>query len=82
MGEFEDTVARAVISAYDALPAKSKPKPRPNATEWVPLSGIVIETADSELVCVALGTGMKCLPQSKIALAKGLVLHDCHAEVE
>lgn len=27
-------------------------------------------------------TGMKVLPSSKIPLARGLVLHDCHAEVE
>ncbi|KAH8145002.1 uncharacterized protein LAJ45_11022 [Morchella importuna] len=82
MGELEDTIARAVISAYNALPAKSKPKPRPDATEWVPLSGVVLETGEGEVVCAALGTGMKCLPHSKIPLAKGLVLHDCHAEVE
>lgn len=33
------------------------------------------------LTCVALATGMKCLPQSKLPLAKGNVLHDWHAEV-
>ncbi|KAK5122234.1 hypothetical protein LTR85_004144 [Meristemomyces frigidus] len=33
------------------------------------------------LFCAALATGMKCLPQSKIPLAKGNVLHDWHAEV-
>jgi hypothetical protein len=27
-------------------------------------------------------TGMKVLPASKVPLAKGLVLHDCHAEVK
>lgn len=27
-------------------------------------------------------TGMKCLPHSKITLSAGMVLHDCHAEVE
>lgn len=26
-------------------------------------------------------TGMKCLPQSKIAQAEGIVLHDWHAEI-
>ena len=35
----------------------------------------------SPLTCVALATGMKCLPQSKLPLAKGNVLHDWHAEV-
>jgi hypothetical protein len=55
MGELEDAIARAVISAYNALPAKSKPKPRPDATEWVPLSGVVLETGEGEAVCAALG---------------------------
>lgn len=35
----------------------------------------------SPLVCVALATGMKCLPRSKVANARGNVLHDWHAEV-
>lgn len=34
-----------------------------------------------ELQCMALGTGMKCLPESKVPLANGNVLHDWHAEV-
>lgn len=55
MGEFEDTVARTVIAAFTALPAKSKPKLRPDATEWVPLAGITLETTGGEVVCVALG---------------------------
>ena len=29
----------------------------------------------------AVSTGMKCLPRSKIPNAKGIVLHDCHAEI-
>nr|POE88180.1 trna-specific adenosine deaminase 1 [Quercus suber] len=33
------------------------------------------------LLCAALATGMKCLPQSKIAQARGNVLHDWHAEI-
>jgi tRNA-specific adenosine deaminase 1 len=33
------------------------------------------------LTCVALATGMKCLPHDKLPLAKGNVLHDCHAEI-
>lgn len=34
-----------------------------------------------ELTCAAVATGMKCLPASKVAQAKGNVLHDWHAEV-
>ena len=33
------------------------------------------------LTCVALATGMKCLPHAKLAQAQGDVLHDWHAEV-
>ncbi|KFY21200.1 hypothetical protein V491_03083, partial [Pseudogymnoascus sp. VKM F-3775] len=33
------------------------------------------------LTCLALGTGMKCLPSKKIPKANGTVLHDWHAEV-
>lgn len=54
MGEFEDTIARTVITAFSTLPAKSKPKPRPDATEWVPLAGITLETGAGEMICVAL----------------------------
>ena len=33
------------------------------------------------LTCLALATGMKCLPASKLSVADGYVLHDWHAEV-
>ncbi|KXX79269.1 tRNA-specific adenosine deaminase 1 [Madurella mycetomatis] len=33
------------------------------------------------LKCVALATGMKCLPASKLSQANGVALHDWHAEV-
>ncbi|RPA95013.1 hypothetical protein L873DRAFT_1775382 [Choiromyces venosus 120613-1] len=77
----EDKIASAALSAYAALPKKNKPLGRGDATEWVPLSGVVLGCAGGEVVCVALGTGMKCLPKNKIYLAGGMVLHDCHAEV-
>lgn len=35
----------------------------------------------SSLTCVALATGMKCLPREKIPLVQGNVLHDWHAEI-
>lgn len=37
--------------------------------------------ASPSLKCAALATGMKCLPQEKLELAKGNILHDWHAEV-
>lgn len=54
MGESEDTIARTVIAAFSALPAKSKPKQRPDCAEWVPLAGIALETSGGEMICVAL----------------------------
>nr|POF15011.1 trna-specific adenosine deaminase 1 [Quercus suber] len=39
------------------------------------------ECFSSRLMCAALATGMKCLPQSKLAQAQGNVLHDWHAEI-
>lgn len=45
-----------------------------------------LETHDSSaenapFTCVALGTGMKCLPAAKVPSAKGNILHDWHSEI-
>lgn len=38
-----DAVAECVLRAFEALPAKAKPRTYPNGSrEWVPLSGIVV----------------------------------------
>ncbi|EPE04649.1 trna-specific adenosine deaminase [Ophiostoma piceae UAMH 11346] len=77
-----DLIAQAVLKEFDSLPANRKPVVRGNGLrEWVPLSGIVAEFEGGEYVCVALATGMKCLPTSKLALSKGVGIHDWHAEV-
>ncbi|KZF22175.1 hypothetical protein L228DRAFT_283349 [Xylona heveae TC161] len=82
MTRFEDQIADTVLETFDALPAKRKPRQREDGSrEWVPLSGIVLSKGSNELACVSLGTGMKCLPRSKIPQANGMVLHDCHAEI-
>ncbi|KAM0524743.1 hypothetical protein ACHAPE_000843 [Trichoderma viride] len=74
-------IARAVISQFEKLPSKRKPCVRDNGLhEWVPLGGIVAER-NGNLTCLALATGMKCLPASKLAEAKGVAIHDWHAEV-
>ncbi|PTB70540.1 hypothetical protein BBK36DRAFT_1108142 [Trichoderma citrinoviride] len=74
-------IARTVISQFDKLPSKRKPCVRDNGlNEWVPLSGIVAER-NGVLTCLALATGMKCLPASKLPEAKGVAIHDWHAEV-
>lgn len=80
-----DLVASTVIDQFEALPQKYKPL-QPMDTRfhnWIHLAGIVLTGLASEAKpkCVALGTGMKCLPMHKVAVAKGNVLHDCHAEI-
>ncbi|KAF2139526.1 uncharacterized protein K452DRAFT_274870 [Aplosporella prunicola CBS 121167] len=84
----DDDVAECVLRAFDALPPKRKPRARDAASrEWVPLAGVVLANMASmpadtgALTCAALGTGMKCLPASRIPAANGVVLHDWHAEV-
>ncbi|KAH6630448.1 adenosine deaminase/editase [Chaetomium sp. MPI-SDFR-AT-0129] len=76
-----NAIASVVLEEFKKLPAKRKPSVRDNGIrEWVPLSGIVVEGPNG-LKCVALATGMKCLPASKLAQSKGIALHDWHAEV-
>ncbi|KAI5867423.1 adenosine deaminase/editase [Durotheca rogersii] len=83
-----DDIASLVLSQFDKLPAKRKPQVRANGVrEWVPLSGIVAQETTNYGVYPwhadgqTRRTGMKCLPTSKIAGARGNVLHDWHAEV-
>ncbi|KFX99198.1 hypothetical protein O988_03991 [Pseudogymnoascus sp. VKM F-3808] len=76
-----DSIAETVLKKFNALPKKRKPIQRADhRREWVPLAGIVAQGEDG-LTCLALGTGMKCLPANKIPDANGAVLHDWHAEV-
>ncbi|KAK0737548.1 adenosine deaminase/editase [Apiosordaria backusii] len=76
-----DEVATVVLAEFQKLPTKRKPAVRDNGLhEWVPLSGIVAK-GPTFLKCVALATGMKCLPASKLPQANGVAIHDWHAEV-
>ncbi|KAF4344618.1 tRNA-specific adenosine deaminase 1 [Fusarium beomiforme] len=76
-----DLIAHAVLQQFSKLPPKRKPAVRDNGIhEWVPLSGIVAEK-DGVLKCLALATGMKCLPASKVSQSNGIGIHDWHAEV-
>ncbi|KAH7336247.1 adenosine deaminase/editase [Rhexocercosporidium sp. MPI-PUGE-AT-0058] len=76
-----DEIADVVLREFDKWPNKRKPLLRGDGVrEWVPLSGIVAQGSNG-LVCLAVATGMKCLPQNKIAQAQGVTLHDWHAEV-
>ncbi|KAF2209314.1 hypothetical protein CERZMDRAFT_47354 [Cercospora zeae-maydis SCOH1-5] len=80
-----DVIAECILRTFEALPAKCKPRTLPNGRqEWVPLAGIVLTkgpVTSATVECAALATGMKCLPQSKLGMANGNVLHDWHAEI-
>lgn len=83
MGTLENRVVVAIHGKFNALPTKSKPRRFTNSNqEWVPLSGIAVIGDDESITCLALGTGMKCLPGTKLSLLdSGAVLHDWHAEI-
>ncbi|KAL2014706.1 hypothetical protein VTN00DRAFT_2231 [Thermoascus crustaceus] len=79
-------IASLVHDHFNALPARCKPTIHPDGSrEWIPMSGIVVvkgqDTPSETLTCVAVTTGAKCLSASQIPRCRGLVLHDCHAEI-
>ncbi|KAJ5085795.1 hypothetical protein N7532_010566 [Penicillium argentinense] len=66
-------IAALVHAHFDALPQRSKPHVYPDGSrEWIPMTGIV---------AVLSRSGAKCLSASHIPRCRGLVLHDCHAEI-
>ncbi len=83
MCTIQDRTVIAILERFHALPAKSKPRTcTTGMQEWVPLSGIVAIGDNETITCLALGTGMKCLPGSNPSLLhSGTVLHDWHAEI-
>ncbi|KAK0390926.1 hypothetical protein NLU13_0429 [Sarocladium strictum] len=81
MNASADAIAAVVLAQFAKLPSKRKPAVRDNGLrEWVPLSGIVLEK-DGHLTCIALATGMKCLPASRLPDCNGIGIHDWHAEI-
>ena len=82
MESLQDRAVKAIHEKFYTLPKKSKPGMLNNGTqEWVPLSGIVVIGENESVTCLALATGMKCLPESSLSFLDGeAVLHDWHAE--
>ncbi|GAA99318.1 uncharacterized protein L969DRAFT_102688 [Mixia osmundae IAM 14324] len=75
-----DSIAQCVLTRYDRLPRSCKPLRRANGKEeWTVLAGIVLRK-DEQLLCISLGTGVRCLPHEQLP-KHGDILHDCHAEV-
>ena len=84
MPSLAEKVAHIALAKFDSLPGKCKPRSLPDGRkEWTPMSAVVLAQigGDQNLTCVSLATGTKCLPASALPRCKGLVLHDCHAEV-
>lgn len=47
-----DAIADCVLSTFDGLPDKRKPRPRSHGSrEWVPLSGIVLSKSNHPTNC-------------------------------
>ncbi|KAH7176525.1 adenosine deaminase/editase [Dactylonectria macrodidyma] len=81
MTSHPNLIAKVVLQQFQTLPSKRKPRIHSNGTlEWVPLSGIVAEK-NGILTCLALATGMKCLPYDKVSESNGVGIHDWHAEI-
>ncbi|KAJ5551413.1 hypothetical protein N7461_006111 [Penicillium sp. DV-2018c] len=82
-------IASLVHAHFEALPARNKPRIHSDDvrehSEWIPMTGIVAvkgeNTALENLTCISVTSGAKCLSASHIPRCKGLVLHDCHAEI-
>ncbi|KAJ9483231.1 hypothetical protein VN97_g10180 [Penicillium thymicola] len=79
-------IASLVHAHFDALPTRSKPTIFPDGSkEWIPMTGIVAVKGENtpleSLTCISLTSGAKCLSASHIPRCRGLVLHDCHAEI-
>ncbi|KAJ5740411.1 hypothetical protein N7493_000283 [Penicillium malachiteum] len=79
-------IASLVHEHFDALPNRSKPTIFPDGSrEWIPMTGIVAvkgeDTPLESLHCLSITSGAKCLSASQMQRCRGLVLHDCHAEI-
>ncbi|XP_050306056.1 tRNA-specific adenosine deaminase 1 [Anthonomus grandis grandis] len=69
-------IADLSVTLYNSLPKTGKPK----GNEWTILSSIVQEGPNGNFTVVSLGTGSKCIGQSKMC-PNGTILNDSHAEV-
>lgn len=73
---FPNQVAKFCYEFFEKLPKTGKPKPN----EWTVLSCILQSHLAKNLQIVSLGTGSKCIGQTKLD-DTGIILNDSHAEV-
>lgn len=71
-----DKVAEISLKSYSQQPRTAKPN---KEGEWTLFASIVLDTG-SNMKVVALGTGSKCIGQSKMSNC-GDILNDSHAEI-
>ncbi|OZJ05068.1 hypothetical protein BZG36_02106 [Bifiguratus adelaidae] len=79
---FPDKVATRCLSEFERLPKQGKPIVAKERAEWTILAGIVQVSSSDEnsIKVVSLGTGVKCLPLTRISV-HGDDVRDSHAEV-
>ncbi|GAA5817005.1 hypothetical protein MFLAVUS_010540 [Mucor flavus] len=73
-------IVQAVLKKYRSLSKGGKPLVHEKKAEWTVLASIVMIDDKQEIQVVSIGTGLKCLPFSKICKT-GDVLNDSHAEI-
>ncbi|KAL9551838.1 hypothetical protein MBANPS3_004063 [Mucor bainieri] len=77
-------IVQATLDRYNQLSKQGKPILHEKKAEWTVLASIVMihytSRDDYSIKAISLGTGLKCLPFSKLCKT-GDVLNDCHAEI-
>ncbi|CAO3613235.1 unnamed protein product [Cunninghamella blakesleeana] len=83
--DLANKIAKETLTAFDKLSKNGKPQLYATKAEWTILASIVAvyfdyERNDHNIKIISMGTGLKCLPLSKLD-QQGELIHDSHAEV-
>ncbi|KAJ1506131.1 hypothetical protein HMI56_000752 [Coelomomyces lativittatus] len=77
--QIQDKISKCVLDSYSKHIRKSKKNTRlPENGHRTCLAGIVVENGNQELICLAMGTGVKCLNIKSVSICK---VNDSHAEI-
>ncbi|CAG8542242.1 adenosine deaminase/editase [Gigaspora rosea] len=82
---FSSQITEICHQKFKTIGKNGKPLTFQSNLEWTVLAGIVAchmkaEHGEYYLDCISLGSGLKCLPQSKLSKT-GDLIHDSHAEI-